>query len=133
MWISFFVLRAKVYKLPQITLLFKSGNYGTWSNNDYWTDTSYFCTELGRTAFIQQILLFPLEILQLYYQMSVMTLSIVVMNSCCYCCWLSDYICLAVVLVACALVAWQCSRTDNKCFLSSESSLDKRDLKKLNN
>lgn len=52
----------------------------------------------GRTEFMHLLnwlsrkLLFSLEILKFYHQMSFMTLAIVVINSCCLCCCLSDFI-----------------------------------------
>lgn len=90
-------------KLAHISLLFDSCKSGTQAN-DYCIDISYLCTNLGRTEFMHLLnglnskqlssytLLFPLEILKFYHPMSLMTPAIVVINSCCICCWRSDFI-----------------------------------------
>lgn len=90
-------------KLAHISLLLDSCKSGTQAN-DYCTDISYLCTNPGRTEFMHLLnglnskqlssytLSFPLEILKFYHLMSLMTPAIVVINSCCICCWLSDFI-----------------------------------------
>lgn len=62
-------------------------------------DASYVCVDLGVMHLLNEInckqleiLLFPLEILKLYYQTPFMTLAIIVINFCCLCRCLSDFI-----------------------------------------